>query len=81
MIHRQTHVEVWLAPVNKLMAGGCRHAVIVSIGSLLVPRKCELFLVNRIGRLEVLSSDLELIYGMLIVCLEKFGPSHAQMSM
>ena len=81
MIDRQTHVEVLLAPVNMLMAGGCRHAVIVCIGTLLVPRKCELFLVNRIGLLEVLSSDPELIYGMLIVCLEEFGPSHAQMSM
>ena len=81
LIHRQSHIEVWLSPIDKLVPRGGRHTVIVGIGALLVPRKYELFLVNRSGRLEVLPSDLELIYGMLIVCLEKFGPSHAQMSM
>ena len=81
LIHRQTHVEVWLAAIDLLVAGGCRRAVIVCIGALLVPRKYEVFIVNRIGLLEVLFTNLELIYGMLIVCLEKFWPSHAQMSM
>ena len=73
IVHSQTHVEIVLAAVNVLMSGSCRHAVIVCIGSLLVPCECELFFVDRVCFLEEISADFKLVDSVLVVRLEEFG--------
>ena len=76
IVHSQAHVEIVFATVNVLMPRSCRHAVIVSIGSLLVPCESELFFVDRVCFLEEIPADFKLVDCVLVVRLEKFGWSN-----